>query len=156
MLTFAGVKAGNNWLKQKVLKVILYAASLPLGMGLSQRPKVSNTWSVIQPQTLDKLKMCQESNNVSATQRSVLPNSLESHLLPCWRNGLKTDARGRPSPGTQGRAPLSPVLYLSHFHNRQPGPLLACPTVWKRTPNMECFQGRNSVFTVFFAVINLV
>lgn len=64
--------------------MVVYAASLPLGMGLSQSPRVSSPWSVIQPQTLEKLRMSQESNNVSATQCSPISRKLTFSLLAEW------------------------------------------------------------------------
>lgn len=95
ILTLCWYESQQRLVTAKVFKVVTSASSLPLGIRLSQCDGKSNSWSFIQPQTLEKPKTCQESTMcqpvISALQ---IPGNL---LFPCWRKGLKRAIPGGPT-----------------------------------------------------------
>lgn len=146
------MKASEDWLKQKYLRVVTSAVSLPSGMDISQHsPRMSSTWGVIQPPVLDKLKTCQESTNLPASALcspdtwKFTSSLLKERVQECDPRGLTPFHAPRWQPPhhwvhpfpTPATANLSLSLCVPHSRK---GVLLR--------------EGMNSSFTLFFTVTN--
>lgn len=109
ILTLYWHESQQRLVKAKILKAVTSAASLPPGMGLSQRPRMSNAWDVIQPQTLDKLKMCQESTNVPASAHC----SLEIRFFLAGGKDSRERSQGvLPQPTGAGSSPITGCILV--------------------------------------------